>query len=190
MSTSIAPLPEVGVTPMRDVDGDLLPGHDLRAAGAVRVHGAVDRAHVNAGGALTVDGRAGGATLVCGGDMSLVSAHSCALRAAGSLRFLGAGASDCDIEVDADLIATGPDVAIRSGLLHVGGRLWVAELAGREGARLRAVMGVARGDDLVRAEVIQAGVDMVVCGELLRFDRRHTQVRIAIVDGRAVVRSA
>ena len=189
MSTSIAPLHEVGIAPLREVDGDLLPGHDMRSAGAVRVHGTVNRVHLSAGGSLTVGGRAGGATLDCGGDMSLVTAHSCDIRAAGSLRFVGAGASDCDIDVDGDLIALGPESAIRSGLLHVGGRLWVRELAGREGARLRVVMGLRRGEDLVRAAVVQPGVDIVACGELLRFDRLHADVQIAIVDGRAVIHS-
>lgn len=189
VTTLFAPL-EATLSPLHEVRGDLVPGRELRLAGAIRIHGDVDRSQVHAGGALTVDGRAGGATLVSGGDMSLVRAHSCAIRAAGALRFTGSGASDCDIDVDGDVIAQGRDSAIRSGFLRVGGRLWARELAGRRGARLRVVMGETRhGDDLVRADIVRGGVDIVVCGELLRFDRFHTEVQIGVVDGRAVISS-
>lgn len=190
MSTLFASL-DTTLAPLREVSGDLVPGRELRAAGAARIRGGVDRSEVHAGGALTVEGRAGGATLVSGGDMSLACAHSCAVQAAGTLRIVGSGASDCDIDVDGDLIAQGHDSVIRSGFLRVGGRLWVRELTGRHGARLRVVMGEARtADDLVRADLVRAGVDIVICGEILRFDRLHTDVHIGVADGRAVVRSA
>jgi hypothetical protein len=186
VSTVIAP----GGAPVREVGGDLGPGQEVRSAGSVLIGGAVDRAQVHAGGTLTVAGRAGGATLVAGGDMSLAWAHSCTISATGALRLLGPGASDCDIDVGSDLIAIGSDGAIRSGHIRVGGRLEVHELAGREGAWLRVVMCNRNPtQQLLRAHVVQPGVEIVTCGELLRFDRRHTDLRIAVQDGRAVVSS-
>lgn len=188
MSTSIAPLPGTGAAAVAEETLDLGPGRDVRAPGALRVRGAVDRSCVEAAGSLTVEGRAGAALLSSGGDMTLAGAHCCGIRAGGSLRFLGRGASDCDIEVDEDLVALSEGSAIRSGLVRVGGRLWAHELAGREGARLRVVMtGGAAGGDLLRADLVRPGVEIVACGELLRFDRLHADVRIRAEGGRAVV---
>ena len=191
MSTSIAEIHDPGTASVREVSDALVPGHDRRSAGDLEIRGGVDRAYVHAGGALVVDGRAGGATLACGGDMTLAWAHSCAIAAGGALTLLGPGATDCDIEVGSDMVARAPEGAIRSGLLRVGGRLDAHELAGREGARLRVVMeaGDARGD-LVRVDVIQPGVEIVACGELLRFDRRHERVVISVAGGRAVLTSS
>lgn len=183
MSTVIA---SVGSSPPREVSGDLGPAHDLRYAKDIVIHGAVDRSLVLAGGALAIEGRAGGSTLTAGTDMTLLRAHSCEITAAGTLWILGSGATDCDIDVAGDLIGAGPQSAIRSGLVQVGGRLQVGELAGREGARLRVVMTGARAtEELVAADVVHPGVEIVACGELLRFDRRHDAVRISVHDGRA-----
>ena len=189
MTTSIAPFPGVGAAAVAEESGALGPGRDLRVAGALRVRGAVDRSRVEATGALAVHGRAGAAVLACGGDMTLAGAHCCAISAGGSLRMLGDGASDCDIQVDGDLMALADGSAIRSGIVRVGGRLWARELSGREGARLRIVLTGAAGDDLLRADLVRPGVEVVACGELLRFDRRHTDVRIDASAGRAVVRA-
>jgi hypothetical protein len=191
MTTSIARPPAPGAAAAVEEIPGLAPGRDLRAVGALRVRGAVDRSCVEAAGSLTVEGRAGAALLTSGADMTLSGAHCCGIRAGGSLRFLGRGASDCDIEAEEDLVALTAGSAIRSGLVRVGGRLWAHELAGREGARLRVILtGGSADGDLLRADVVRPGVEVVVCGELLRFDRLHAGVRIQAEDGRAAVSSA
>jgi hypothetical protein len=116
------------------------------------------------------------------------SVHSCTIAAAGSLRLLGAGATDCDIDVGEDLLAMGSGGLIRSGRVRVGGKLRARELAGREGARLVVILDDPRaGDDILRVGVVQAGVDIRVGGELLRFERRRTDVRIRLEGGRPVI---
>lgn len=189
MSTSIAPT-QGGPEQVRELARDLAPGQVFGAPGDVVIRGAVDRGEVTAGGRISVAGRAGGATLNACGDITLDRAHSCVISGAAGLHFLGSGASDCDIAVAGDLTATADGSSIRSGLLAVGGRLRVREIAGRESSCLRIVMAERRETrDLVWADVVQAGVEIVVCGELLRFDRRHLDVHIDVVGLRAVVRS-
>jgi len=122
--------------------------------------------------------------------VSLASAHSCTIVAAGSMRITGAGVTDCEISVDGDLLATGGAGLIRSGLVRVGGRVRARELAGRTGARLRLVLEDPRpGEELLRAEVVQAGVDIVAGGEVVRVDRRRAGVRLRVEGGRAVIDS-
>jgi hypothetical protein len=118
----------------------------------------------------------------------VASAHSSAISAGGALHITGAGASDCDIEVEGDLVTDG---AIRSGRVTVAGTLRVGELAGREGACLRVILtATGDADEILCAGVVHAGVEIAVAGQVLRFDRRHTDVRIGIAGGRAVVRAA
>lgn len=190
MATSFAAIAPV-TERVRRIDGDLGPGARLTVDGPAHVTGRVDRAEVQASGELTIDGRAGGSVLIAAGDLSLAGAHCCGIRAGGTLRLSGSGASDCDVEVEGDLIAMAHDSAIHSGLLQIGGRLQARELSGRVGARLRVLMtSRAPGTDLLVADIVGPGVEIVACGELLRFDRHHTGVRIGIADGRAVVLSA
>ena len=65
------------------------------------------------------------------------------------------------------------------------------ELAAREGAPLVVVLAdPGPAAELLRAEVIQAGVEVRAAGEVLRFDRRRTGVRLGVVGGRFVVDGA
>lgn len=136
---------------------------------------------------LVIDGHLAGAEVSSPGGLRVGSAHSSAIRARGTLRITGAGASGCDIEVGGDLEAGG---AIRSGRVTVAGALRAGELSGREGAPLRVIL-TARDDvaEVLRAGLIDAGVEISVAGQELRFDRRQRDVRIAIADGRAVLRA-
>jgi hypothetical protein len=120
--------------------------------------------------------------------VSLGTAHSCTVVASGSLRLTGSGATDCDIAVAGDLFATAGAGVVRSGLVRVGGRVRARELAGRAGARLRIVLEDPRpGEEILRADVVQAGVDIVVGGEMVRVDRRRADVRLRVDGGRAVL---
>ncbi len=118
----------------------------------------------------------------------LSSAQACSIETWGPLRLTGAGATDCDISVGGDLIAMGAGGAIRGGQVHVGGRVRVRELAGHGGAGLRVVIEDTRSrDDAVRADVVAAGVEVVIGGRAVRFDRRRTHVRIGARGGRPVL---
>jgi hypothetical protein len=87
-------------------------------------------------------------------------------------------------------VAAGSGGVIRCGLVRVGGRVRARELDGREGARLRLGLDDLRaGEDLLRADVVQAGVDIVVGREVLRFDRRRAGVRMLVAGGRVVLES-
>jgi hypothetical protein len=137
---------------------------------------------------LVVDGHVAGAEIASPSGLRVASAHSSAISARGALHITGAGASDCDIEVEGDLVTDG---AIRSGRVTVAGTLRVGELAGREGARLRVILtATGDADEILCAAVVHAGVEISVAGQELRFDRCHRDVRIGIADGRAVVRTA
>ena len=121
----------------------------------------------------------------------LPAASRCAIETAGPLRLLGSGASECDISVGGDLIALGAGGAIRGGRARVGGRVRARELSGREGARLRVVIEDVRpSEDVLRADVVNAGVEVVVGSEVLRFDRKRTDVRVGVRGGRPVLHAA
>ena len=121
----------------------------------------------------------------------LRAATRCSISTAGPLRLLGAGAVDCDIDVGGDLVAMGAGGAIRGGTVRAGGRVLVRELAGREGAPLRLVLDEARsGDEVLRADVVSAGVEIAVGRETLRFDRRRKDVRVGVREGRPVLLAA
>lgn len=119
------------------------------------------------------------------------AAHGCWIETAGTLRLTGAGATDCDITVGGDLIAMGAGGAICGGRARVGGRVRVRELAARHGSRLRLVIeDTSPSDDVLRAEVVNAGVEVVVGGRAVRFDRRCSDVRIGVSGGRPVLAAA
>jgi hypothetical protein len=121
----------------------------------------------------------------------LSAAHDCSIETAGSLRLTGAGATDCDISVGGDLIAMGSGGVIRGGQARVGGRVRARELSGRNGAPLRVVIDDSRpSDDVLRAGVINAGVEVVIGAAVLRFDRRCADVRVAVSEGRPVLLAA
>ena len=118
-------------------------------------------------------------------------AHACSIRTPGSLRLTGAGATDCDIDVGGDLIAMGRGGAIRGGSARVGGRVRARELSGRSGTGLRIeITDTAGHDDLLCADVVEAGVEVIVRGQPVRFDRRCTDVRIGVGEGRPVLLAA
>jgi hypothetical protein len=119
------------------------------------------------------------------------SAQGCSLETAGPLRLTAAGVSDCEINVGGDLIAMGPGGVVRGGAARVGGRVRVRELAGREGSRLRVVIEDTRpSEDVLRADVVNAGVEIAVGGEVVRFERRRTDVRVGVSGGRPVLATA
>ena len=58
------------------------------------------------------------------------------------------------------------------------------ELAGGEGAPLRLVLDDARsGEEVLRAGVVSAGVEIAVGRETLRFDRQRSDVRVGVAGG-------
>lgn len=107
-------------------------------------------------------GRGGGVP-----GMRLGSAHGCAIVSAGPIRFLGTGAGDCDIDAAGDVVAM------------------------RDGAPLVVVPAdPGPAAELLRADVVQAGVEVRAAGGVVRFDRRRTSVRLGVVGGRIVVDGA
>jgi hypothetical protein len=56
---------------------------------------------------------------------------------------------------------------------------------------LRIVLDAAgTADDVVTADVVGAGVEIAAAGGTLRFDRRHTGVRVGLAAGRPVLAAA
>lgn len=116
------------------------------------------------------------------------AAHACSIETAGSLRLTGAGATACDITVGGDLISGGE---ISGGEARVGGRVRARELSARDAAGLRVVIEDVRSrEDALWADVVGAGVEVVACGETVRFDRRTVGVRIGVSGGRPVLTAA
>lgn len=137
--------------------------------------------------AVAAPGGRGGAVA----GMRLGSAHGCAIASAGPVRFLGAGAGDCDIEAGGDVVAMREGAVIRGGTIRAGARVLARELAGRERAPLVVVLAdPGPAAELLRAEVVQAGVEVRVGGEVVRFDRRRTGVRLGVAGGRVVIDGA
>jgi hypothetical protein len=67
----------------------------------------------------------------------------------------------------------------------------VSELSVRSGDRMRVVIeDLRQSDDILRAGVVGAGVEVVVGAQTLRFDRRRTDVRIGVSGGRPVLSAA
>jgi cytoskeletal protein CcmA (bactofilin family) len=121
----------------------------------------------------------------------VATAHGCSITTPGPLRLTGAGATDCDMDVGGDLTAMGRGGAIRGGSARVGGHVRARELSGRGGADLRIEITGAHGhDDLLCADVVEAGVEVIVRGQPIRFDRRCTGVRIGLGEGRPVLLAA
>lgn len=121
----------------------------------------------------------------------LRAAHSCSIETAGSLRLMGAGASGCAITVGGDLIATSSGASVSGGEARVGGRVRVSELSTRNGHGMRVVIEDRRpSEDVLRADIVGAGVEVVVGGETVRFDRRRTDVRIGVSGRRPVLSAA
>lgn len=131
------------------------------------------------------------ATAAPAGDppgIRLPSAHGSHLSCPGSLRVTGTGLTDCDAEVGGDLVATAAGGVIRGGHLRIGGRLLAGELCGRPAAPLRIELLADRpGEELVRAGALEPGVEIRIGHEVVRSDRRLTDVRIAVEGGRAVL---
>jgi len=121
----------------------------------------------------------------------VAAAHGCSIETPGALRLTGAGATGCDIDVGGDLTAMGRGGAIRGGSARVGGRVRAHELSGHGGAGLLIEITDAHGlDDLLCADVVEAGVEVIVRGQSVRFDRRATDVRIGVGEGRPVLVAA
>ncbi|HTI34184.1 MAG TPA: hypothetical protein VL422_10945 [Miltoncostaea sp.] len=121
----------------------------------------------------------------------LRAATRCGIVTAGPLRLLGAGADDCDLDVGGDLIAMATGGGVRGGAVRVGGRVRARELASRPGALLRIRLDAAgTADDVVTADVVGPGVEIVAAGGTLRFDRRRTGVRVGLAGGRPVLAAA
>ncbi len=123
------------------------------------------------------------------------SAVRCTIATAGPLRLLGAGATDCDLEVGGDLHAVGPGGGVWGGTVRAAGRVRVHELGARAGAPLRialdpAATGGGTADDVLVAGVVGAGVEVTAGGATLRFDRRRTDVRVGLAGGRPVLAAA
>lgn len=120
----------------------------------------------------------------------VASASACVIAAPGSLRLSGAGATGCEIDIGGDLTAMGRGGAIRGGSARVGGRVRARELS-RGCGGLRIEITDPRGnDDLLCADVVEAGVEVIVRGQPIRFDRRCTGVRIGLGEGRPVLLAA
>jgi hypothetical protein len=118
-------------------------------------------------------------------------AHACSIETPGPLRLTGAGATGCEIDIGGDLTAMASGGAIRGGSARVGGRVRAHELSGHGGSGLRIEITGAQGhDDLVCADVVEAGVEVIVRGQPIRFDRRCTGVRIGLGEGRPVLLAA
>jgi hypothetical protein len=93
--------------------------------------------------------------------------------------------------VGGDLQAVGPGGGVRGGTLRAGGRVRARELASRAGAPLRITLdATGNADDVVVADVVGAGVEIVAAGGTLRFDRRRTGVRVGLAGGRPVLAAA
>lgn len=119
------------------------------------------------------------------------SARSSSIETAGSLRFTGAGATGCDMTVGGDLIAAGPRAEICGGEARVGGRVRARELSAGHGRGLRLVIEDTRqSDGVLTADIVGAGVEIVVGRETVRFERRRTGVRIGVSGGRPVLSAA
>lgn len=119
------------------------------------------------------------------------SARASVIETPGSLRLTGGGATGCDMSVGGDLIATAAGAAIHGGDVRVGGRVRVRELAAGPGAGLRLVLEDVRpSDDVLTADEVGAGVEVVVGGEVVRFERPRSRVRIGVSAGRPVVHAA
>jgi hypothetical protein len=121
----------------------------------------------------------------------LRAATRCTVATAGPLRLLGPGAVDCDLDVGGDLVALSPGGGVRGGTLRAGGRVLARELAGRTGSPLRiALDATGAADDVLVADAVGPGVEVSAAGGVLRFDRRHTGVRVGIAGGRPVLAAA
>ena len=121
----------------------------------------------------------------------LPAATGCSIETAGTLRFVGSGARDCDIVVGGDLIAMGTGGAIRGGTATVGGRVRVREISGREGSLARVVLDGSRAsdDEVLSVGVLGPGVEVVVGGTPMRFDRKCADVRIGVAGGRPILQA-
>jgi hypothetical protein len=90
-----------------------------------------------------------------------------------------------------DLVALSPGGGVRGGTLRAGGRVLARELAGRTGSPLRiALDATGAADDVLVADAVGPGVEVSAAGGVLRFDRRHTGVRVGIAGGRPVLAAA
>ncbi len=123
------------------------------------------------------------------------AAVRCTIATAGPLRLLGSGAVDCDLDVGGDLQAVGPGGGVRGGSIRAAGRVRAGELAARSGAPLRIALDAAAiaggtADDVLVADVVDAGVEVTAGGATLRFDRRRTDVRVGLAGGRPVLAAA
>ena len=119
------------------------------------------------------------------------AARDCAIESPGSLRLTGSGAVGCEIAVGGDLIATASSGIVRDGAVRVGGRVRAREISCSHGGRMSVVIGdAAAGDDLLRADVVTAGVEVVVGGRSIRFERRSTGVRVVLRNGLPVAETA
>lgn len=112
------------------------------------------------------------------------AARGCVIDTPGPLRLTGQGAVECEITAGGDLIAMASGGVVRDGSVRVGGRVRVRELSATHGRRMSVVIDDVRADDeLLRAGMVTAGVEVTAAGRVIRFDRRCTGVRIVLRDG-------
>lgn len=111
----------------------------------------------------------------------------CSVTAHGSVQISGPGARNCHMRIQGDLFCMADGSEIVGGDIRVRGRVRVRELAARNNAPLRIEVGEAGGGEPLRADVVQAGVDLVVGGRVHRFARREKDVRVIVEGGTAYV---
>jgi hypothetical protein len=109
--------------------------------------------------------------------MRLRRADGCDLRAYGALVISGAGARECRLDVDGDLSAMASGAELLSCDIDVAGRVRVRELSARNRrpTRLRLTSVATQGEAL-RADAVQAGVEIVTAGRVTAFSRREADV--------------
>jgi hypothetical protein len=112
-----------------------------------------------------------------GAAMRLRRADGCDLRAYGALVISGAGARECRLDVDGDLSAMASGAELLSCDIDVAGRVRVRELSARNRrpTRLRLTSVATQGEAL-RADAVQAGVEIVTAGRVTAFSRREADV--------------
>ncbi len=119
----------------------------------------------------------------------IAAAHGTQITCPGTLRFTGAGATDCDIDAGGDVYAVGSGGGIRGGHVRLGGRLRAGEVGGRESATLRIVVQDPRPGPIVQADVANPGVEFAVGRETVRVEGRRRGLRIVLEAGRLLVTS-
>jgi hypothetical protein len=92
------------------------------------------------------------------------------------------------MRVMGDLFCMADGSEVVGGDIRVGGRVRVRELAARNHLPLRLELTNASGfSEPLRADVVQAGVEIVAGGRVHRFRTRERDVRVVVDGGAASV---